>query len=316
VTSASASGIVPIGRNIWNKLSFPEGYTSKGGRDTLVYMNSVSPQYFATLGTPVLMGREFTEHDSATAPKAMVITENTARYFFGSANALGKTIGLENPGHPDQRIFFQVVGVVKDSKYAHLDETPKKMAFVPWTQYPEDIRPRIYFEVRSNLDAIIPVLRSTIVETAPDIALEFNDFNLQIKDSLLQQRVIATLSLTFSLLAFLLSMVGLYGVTAYSVNQRQAEIGIRMALGARSSAVLWLVLREVFPLLAIGISLGLIAAIISGRWIQSLLFGVQPSSPTHLLGAALILAVGTILASFLPARRAASLEPMTVLRRG
>jgi putative ABC transport system permease protein len=316
VKSASASGIVPVGRNIWNELSFPEGYTPKASRDTLVYMNDVSPQYFATMGTPVLIGREFTDQDSATAPKVMVITEGTARHFFGSINALGKTIGLESPGHPGEKLFFQVVGVVKDSKYAHLDEAPKKMAFVPWTQYPQDVRPRIYFEVRSSIEGILPALRSTIVGAAPDLALEFNDFDIQIKDSLVQQRVIATLSLTFSLLAFLLSMVGLYGVTAYSVNQRKPEIGIRMALGARPGAVLWLVLREALVLLAIGVTLGWIIAIPSGRWVQSLLFGVQPGSPSHLLGATLMLAIGTAIASVLPARRAASLEPMTVLRRG
>ena len=316
VTSASSSGIVPIGRNIWNELSYPEGYTAKNERDAMVYMNSVSPKYFTTLETPILIGREFTEQDSTNAPLVMVITEYTARSFFGDANAVGKTIGLERPGHADQKIFFQVVGVVKDSKYAHLDEKPKKMAFVPWIQYPEENRPRMFFEVRSSVDGLLPAIRSVITSVNPAIALEFHDFDVQIKDSLVQQRVIATLSLTFSLLAFLLSMVGLYGVTAYAVNQRQAEIGIRMALGARSGAVLWLVLREVVFLLAIGISLGLITAIISGRWIQSLLFGVQPTSPSHLLAATLVLIIGTALASFLPARRAASLEPMTVLRRG
>jgi putative ABC transport system permease protein len=312
VAAASSSVVTPISGMTWNNTVTPEGYSSKGNDDTLVYFNRVSPGYFETMRTPLLLGRDFSEHDDLSAPKVMIINESAARRFFAPASPIGKTIDL---GQPDKKDVYQVIGVVKDAKYETVSETPLASAFVAYAQDP-DPWSSVNFEVRSEIssDGLIPAIRSVIGGVNRGISLEFRNFETQVDESLLQSRMVALLSGFFGGLALLLAMIGLYGVTAYGVARRQAEIGIRMALGAQQRAVVWLVLRDVVAMLAIGAVLGLAASLAAGRLISSLLYGVKSYDPAPLAIAALLLGAATGIAAYLPARRAARLDPMAALR--
>jgi predicted permease len=297
---------------VWNNTLVPEGYESKSRWDTLTFLNRVSKGYFETMGTPILLGRDFGEQDSLNSPKVMIISETTAEQFFASQNPIGKTIAMDEP---TEKEVFEVIGVVKDIKYRQVDEETKRTAYVAAAQ--SGPGSSVWYAIRSGgpTEALTPAIRSTFNQVHPTIALEFRDFESQIRESLLQPRVVALLSTVFGSLALLLAMVGLYGITAYGVAGRQSEIGIRMALGAQARSVIWLVLRDVVLLLAMGTALGLAAAVALGRLITSLLFGVQPNDALQLMSAAVVLAAATAIAAYLPARRAARLDPMTALRQ-
>jgi len=313
VSSASSSVVTPISGSTWNDIVSPEGYSSKGKLDTLVYFNRVSPGYFATMRLPLLLGRDFSAHDDAGAPQVMLIGESTARKFFGHANPIGKTIRTDS--RPGKQDVYQVIGVVKDIKYEEVNEDPLLSAYVAGAQ---DAEPwaEVTFEVRSErpVETFIPAVRAAIGEVNRGISLEFRNLETQVSKSLLQPRMVALLSAFFGGLALLLAMIGLYGVTAYGVARRQAEIGIRMALGAQPASVVWLVLREVAAMLALGTALGLGASLAAGRLVASLLYGVKPHDATPLAIAAVVLGVATGIAAYLPAHRAARLDPMAALR--
>ena len=315
VASASSSAMTPISHMAWNNVVYPEGYSPKGKDDTLVYFNRVSPGYFATMRTPQLLGRDFSEHDGAGAPQVMLIDESAARRFFGNANPIGKTIGADSPGQPGKRDVYQVIGVVKDTKYEAVNEDRLLSVYLASAQDTEPW-PEASFEIRTGgpVAAFIPAVRAAIGEVNRNISLEFRNFETQVSDSLLQPRMVALLSAFFGGLALLLAMIGLYGVTAYGVARRQAEIGIRMALGAQPGSVVWLVLREVAVMLAIGTVLGLGASLAAGRLVASLLYGMKSYDAAPLAIAAVVLGIATGIAAYLPAHRAARLDPMAALR--
>lgn len=316
VVSAAGSAMTPISNMTWNEVTVPEGYSAKSKDDTLTYFNRVSPGYLETMRTPLLAGRDFNDHDDLGAPKVMIINEVAARRFFGTGSPIGKTIALDvSYIQPGKRDVYQVIGVAKDAKYESIKEKTLPTAYVTFAQ-DTDPWPNVSFEVRAGqaVDRLIPAIRSTIDGINRNISLEFRNFETQVDESLLQPRMVALLSAFFGGLALLLAMIGLYGVTAYGVARRQSEIGIRMALGARPQSVIWLVLRDVTLMLAIGMALGLAASMAAGRLVESLLFGVKSYDPAPLAIAALVLALATGLAAYLPARRASRLDPMTALR--
>jgi len=315
VSSASSSVLTPISHSGWNQWTYPLGKHAASLEDENVYLNRVSPEYFHTMGTPLLVGRDFSARDSLAAPKAIILSETTARAFYGTESPLGKLVGMENePNKP--RDLFQVIGVVKDAKYEALNQDASlKTAFLAASQ---DIEPWSYvsFEIRSrrNPEDLKPRIRDAITKANSNASIEFRSFETQVNDSVRQQKVVALLSGFFGLLALLLAMMGLYGVTAYSVARRQSEIGIRMALGAQKITVLWLVMRRVWLMLALGTVAGTAAALTLGRLVASLLFGVKANDPVTLALAALALGIAASVAAFLPARHAASLDPMRALR--
>jgi putative ABC transport system permease protein len=312
VASASSSVVTPISGMTWNVS--PEGYSSKGNDDTLVYFNRVSPRFFETMRTPLLLGRDFWEHDDLSAPRVIVINESAARRFFAPASPIGKTITVDL-GQPDKKNVYQVIGVVKDIKYETVSEIPLVSAYVAHAQ---DLDPwqSVNFEVRSEIpaDRLIAAIRAAIGGVNRGISLEFRNLETQVDESLLQPRMVALLSGFFGGLALLLAMIGLYGVTAYGVARLQGEIGIRMALGAQQGAVIWLVLRDVVMMLATGAVLGLAASLAAGRLVASLLYGIKSYDAAPLAIAALLLGAATGIAAYLPARRAARLDPMAALR--
>jgi predicted permease len=313
VLAASSSVVTPISGSTWNNIVSPEGYSPKGKDDTLVYFNRLSPGYFATMRMPLLLGRDFSGHDDAGAPRVMLIDESAAHKFFGKANPIGKTIRAE--GQPGKQDVYQVIGVVKDAKYEQVGEDWHLAAYVACAQ-DSDPWSDVTFEIRSDRPAetFIPAVRASIGEVNRGISLEFRNFETQVDESLLQPRMVALLSAFFGGLALLLAMIGLYGVTAYGVARRQAEIGIRMALGAQPGSVVWLVMREVAAMLAIGTLLGLGASLAAGRLVATLLYGVKPHDAAPLAMAAVVLGIATGIAAYLPAHRAARLDPMAALR--
>ena len=315
VSSVSSSVLTPIGNDEWDRVVDPEGYSPRGKYDTQVYFNRVSPGYFETMRTPLLLGRDFSEHDDTGAPKVMLIGESAARRFFGQANPIDRTIRVNAEDSHGKKDVYQVIGVVKDAKYQAVNEDLLLSVYVACAQ-DTDPWPEVTFEVRSErpVEAFIPAVRVAIGEVNRGISLEFRNFETQVDDSLLQPRMVALLSAFFGGLALLLAMIGLYGVTAYGVARRQAEIGIRMALGAQPGSVVWLVLREVAAMLAIGTLLGLGASLAAGRLVANLLYGVKPSDAAPLAIAAVVLGIATGIAAYLPAHRAARLDPMAALR--
>ena len=315
VSSVSSSVLTPIGNDEWDRVVDPEGYSPRGKYDTQVYFNRVSPGYFETMHTPLLLGRDFSEHDDTGAPKVMLIGESAARRFFGQANPIDRTIRVNAEDSHGKKDVYQVIGVVKDAKYQAVNEDLLLSVYVACAQ-DTDPWPEVTFEVRSErpVEAFIPAVRVAIGEVNRGISLEFRNFETQVDDSLLQPRMVALLSAFFGGLALLLAMIGLYGVTAYGVARRQAEIGIRMALGAQPGSVVWLVLREVAMMLAIGTVLGLGASLAAGRLVAGLLYGVKSYDAAPLAIAATVLGIATGIAAYLPAHRAARLDPMAALR--
>jgi putative ABC transport system permease protein len=242
------------------------------------------------------------------AQKAIVVNESAARQFFGAANPLGKTIGIDKDT-------YQIVGVVKDTKYNRINEQTRRIGYLAGGQDAEP-GPNIRYTLRSDVppETLIPAARAAIVDVNRGISLEFRNLESQVSESLLLPRTVASLASIFGSLALLLAMVGLYGITSYAVTRRKGEIAIRMALGAPRASVVRLMLRDMVVLLALGIAAGLAASLAAGRLVTSLLFGVRPGEPLPLAGAVLILAAATAVAAYVPARRAARLDPMAALR--
>ena len=316
VTSASSSVLTPISGRGWNTVVEPEGYTKTSFQDSLVYMNRVSPGFFETMGTPLLMGRGFDEHDGLKTQKVMILSESAARHYFTATNPVGKTIRIDLANGPQAPMEpYVIIGVAKDSKYRKIDEGTERIAYVASGQDPEPW-PSISYELRSGgpVEALIPAIRSAIGGLNHDISLEFRSLQTQVNESLVQPRIVALLAASFGALALLLAMVGLYGVTSYAVARRKGEIGIRMALGAQRGSVVWLMLRDVLVLLGIGVIVGLAGSLAAGRLVASLLFGIRPNDPAHLAVASLVLLAAAGVAAYVPSRRASRLDPMKALR--
>jgi putative ABC transport system permease protein len=313
VEAVADARVVPLSGAAWVNRAWPDGSDSSQARAS--FFNRVSPDFFHTLEIPLLSGRDFSDIDSQTSPRVAIVNETFARQFTGGVNPVGQRFWKEaTPSEPET--IYEIVGLVKDAKYRDLRERPAAVAFLPASQDPgPGLFDRII--VRSgneSLAALIGAVKSAIGEANPEILIDFQPLRTRIESSLLRERLMATLSGFFGLLALLLAGVGLYGVLAYGVARRTNEIGIRMALGARPLNVLWLILREAVLMAFIGIVVGLPAVLSTTGLISSLLFGLTPSDPTSLSAAALILLLVAAVAGYLPARRASRVDPVIALR--
>jgi predicted permease len=287
-----------------------QGYPS-GHQDIDVHHNAVGSGYFAAMGIPVLAGRTFGPEDTATSPKVGIIGETMARSLFPSGSPIGQRYGRGGPGNAGD---IEVVGVVKDVKYNSLDEDTQVGDYLPYTQ---NVRYLNDFEVRYSGDSgsVAAAVRQAIHDV--DRSLPIADvitLDEQVERSITNQRLVARLSSFFGLLAVFLSCVGIYGLMSYVVTRRINEIGVRMALGAERSQVLWLVMRESLWLVGLGVTMGAPAALAGDRLISGLLFGLRATDVVSLFTAgALLLAVAAI-AGYLPARRASLIDPIIALR--
>ncbi len=274
----------------------------------------VSPGYFQTMQIPFVAGRDFTDRDTIQSPPVAIVNETFVRQFMGGGNPLGKTIRtIAEPHYPENE--YEIVGVVKDAKYAGLrDEIPAE-AFAPGQQYPEKIYfTNAFIRFSSPPSAVISAVREKLKPLYPEMKIEYHVFQTEIQNGLVQERLMALLSGFFGALAALLAMIGLYGVISYIITMRRNEIGIRMALGASRRDVVGIVLRQTLGLLALGVGIGLLLAVAATNGARSLLYGLGPTDPLSLFGAALFLAIVALAASFWPAYRATRHDPMKALR--
>ncbi len=310
--------------NEWDSSITVEGHAAKPGDEPAPYMNQIGPGYFATLGVPILAGRDFNRQDTDEvkhgpddddwSPRVVMVNEKFARRFFGDAqNALGRHVGFGSD--PGTKTDMDIVGVVKDIKYTSLrDEIPIQM-FVPYLASRRLGNLNVYVRARMPPEGMIATARERVRALAPNIPLYgIRTMEHRVTDSLLIERLVAGLSTVFGFVAALLACVGLYGVMAYGVARRTREIGVRMALGAFQGDVVWLVLKEVLVLVGIGLALGLPLALGLSHWVRSQLFGVSFADPVTLLLASLCLGVAAALAGYLPARRASRIDPLQALR--
>jgi putative ABC transport system permease protein len=274
----------------------------------------IGPDYFKALETPLLAGREFNERDTATAPYVAIVNESFARQLLNGANPVGRRFWMEaRPTAPET--LYEIVGQVKDTKYLKLHDTAGPLIFLSIAQE-QRFLPFGQLMIRSDLPQaeITAAVTRVLTEINPAITISFQDFKTMIEGSLLRERLLATLSGFFGLLALLLALIGLYGMLAYSVTSRTNEIGIRMALGAQARNVRWLIMREALLLLLTGVALGLPLIVAVKRLAATLLYGLTPTDPVSLGLATLLLLVVALVASYLPAQRAAKVDPLTALR--
>jgi putative ABC transport system permease protein len=312
VRSASFADIIPVSGSDSNQIVHVEGYVPKSRKDMVVWSNSISPGFFATMETPFIAGRDFNEHDTLDAPLVAVINESMASKFFGSAlSAVGKTFrnGWNEISGP-----IQIAGVVKDTKYTSLRAEGEAIAYYPLSQLPPMRWANFLLRANGPAASLIPSVKAAVDEVNHNITLQFRTLSVQLDESLGRERLLATLSGFFGALALALAVIGLYGVMSYNVARRRNEIGIRMALGAEQARVLRMVLGEVAILIVAGLALGLAVAASSTRLLASFLYRLEPNDPTTLVTACVVLAVAAVVAGLLPARRAANLDPMTALR--
>jgi predicted permease len=312
VRSSSASALTPVSGSGWNGRVVVDGYVPAGQYDDLVFLNAVSDGFFATLGTPLLAGRDFDRGDAAGAEPVAVVNEAMARKFFGGASPVGRRITWEDGPQSEKPLL--VVGVVGNTKYGNLREETQPQMFLPLEQ--DEGGPTLNLELRTPGPpaSLVPAVTAAVVGIAPGISLRYATLREQVDASLTQERLLASLSGFFGGLALLLAAVGLYGTMAYSVARRRGEIGIRIALGAARARVVRLVMGDVGRMVLAGVAIGALAAALVVRRVAPFLFGLAPSDPATWALSALTLAVAAVAAGALPAWRAARVDPMDSLR--
>lgn len=316
VSSVSASNLTPISGSGWNSVISVPGYTPKSKKDAIIYLNEVSDDFFATLKTRIIAGRPFGGGDRRGTQKVVLVNQTMAAKFFPGGSAVGKQFRIPGPRQkPDEGEVIDVVGVVEDAKYASLKEAPRAVAYLSLSQSTEG-NSNINYEIRTNGNPapIIAAVTAVAAQTNPRISVEYKNFDDQVAASLTRERLLATLSAFFGVLALLLAMIGLYGTMSYGVSRRRNEIGIRLALGAERAKVLRMVLGEVARMLSIGLIIGIAGALASSKYVASFLFGVKPNDKMTLVMSVIVLAVVALLAGAVPAWRAARLDPMLALR--
>jgi predicted permease len=280
------------------------------GASRTVRQNVVGPDFFQTLGVPILDGRDFADSDTATSPAVAIINEEFARRFLPNQAPLGHTIGPTSVNHP-----MTVVGVVKDHKYRSINETPIPMAWYMYAQIPVVGGMHVEMRVHGEPLAILPAAQKVVQQMDPNLPLiQPMTQRAQYDMTISQQVLFARLAGFFGLLAVVLVATGLYGTLAYRVNNRTVEIGVRIAVGAQRGQVMWMVLRDSLRMTAIGVAVGVPLALLVGRALTSTLYGVKPYDPGIYAFAALGVAAVAIAASLVPARRAAGVDPLTALR--
>jgi predicted permease len=323
VRSAGLAGKRILDGDGWDFWVTVEGHRLKPNEVPDAYANSISPNYLATLGVPILAGRDFTAKDTATVvheppngkvAAAILVNEKFAKGYFGSAgNAIGRHVGLGID--PNTKTDMEIVGVFKDIKYTSLrDQVPAEIC-VPYMTEPHVGSMTVYVRTTLAPEQFFAAVRVKVRELDSNLPMyAMTTLDKQVSNSLLVERLIASLSTVFGFLATLLAVIGLYGVMAYTVTRRTREIGIRMALGAFRKQVIWMVMREVLALVAIGIAVGLGAALGLTRLVQAQLYGITASDPATLAFATLGLAAIACAAGYIPAVRASRVDAMQALR--
>lgn len=297
----------------WDSSMQVEGHQSQDGEDMQAFMNSISPGYFATMGVPLLLGRDFDARDRGEHRAVAIVNRKFAEHFFGSRSPLGRHIGFGS--RENAKLNMEIVGVVENSLYEGPREGLHRQAFVSDLQstFPNSVA--FYVRTAQESRTVYAALRREVRKL--DSAMPIYDMKTlrgQLDETLGTERLIAALSVAFGVLATVLAAIGLYGVMAYVVARRTRELGLRMALGAQRGAVVWLVMREVLVLVAIGLAIGVPCAWWLSRYVSSQLFDVKAADPAAAFAALAILVTAAAGAGCLPAARASSIDPMRALR--
>jgi predicted permease len=290
--------------------AYPGGRAAYSAEQTEIHRVVIAPNYFATMGIPLVTGRAFTAQDDRRSPKVAIINEAAARKFFAGENPIGRRFG----GSPEKSGEMEIVGVLRDVRYNSLREPAPATLYVPYLQHgPDDL----VFTVRTASDpaTMLSAVREAMMAVDPTVPIVAIETQVsQIERRYAQERVLAQAYALFAGIALFVAAIGLFGLMSYNVSLRTREIGIRMAMGAQRETVLGLVLRESILLVAAGIAIGIAAALGAGRLIASQLFGLEPTDAATMLGAIVLVAIVSVVAGYLPARRATRVEPMVALR--
>jgi len=326
VESAGLSAIRMLDGDEWDSSTSVEGYEPKQGEDMNPHWDAVSPGFFKTMGVRILAGRDFDQrdenpivekkseqHEEGPGWRVCLINEKLAKRYFGSRNPVGRHIGQGTD--PGTKLNIEIIGVIGDFRYQNMrDEIPRQV-FVPYTTADYPFSMTVYVRTTMPSEQMFAALRRQTHELDPNLPLYgMRTLEDQLDRALITERLIASLSVVFGMLATLLAVIGLYGVMAYTVARRSREIGIRMALGAITGNVLWLIMREVVVLVGIGVVIGLPSAWALTRFVQTQLYGVQAHDVLTIAAATVILGVVALAAGYIPALRATRLDPIQVLR--
>jgi len=308
VEAASYARVVPLGYEPYSSAPIAfDGYEPQPDEQPTAEYNEVSPDYFATMGIPLISGREFTRADDENAPRVAVVNQTMVARYWRGQNPIGQRVQVKGS-------WLEVVGVVKDSKYYSMDETARPFFYVPLRQY-FAIEPEIHIRTRQPLETIQTALIREVHALDPNLALyEMFTLEEQVNRSTSQQLVAVALVALFGGLALLLASVGLYGVMSCTVSQSTRELGLRMALGAGTSCVLRLVLTRGLLLTTTGIMIGIALALLLTRLLGNLLYQVSPRDPLAFAAAFAVMALASTAACFWPAWRATRTDPMRALR--
>jgi putative ABC transport system permease protein len=311
IRSASAANVLPIGGGLWTRGVQVEGYTFRADESDSVGFNVIAPDYFDTLNTPLILGREFNERDTGESPKVAIVNESFARYFFSDAPALGRHVTSVG-------VTYEIVGVVRDAKYQNLRDPIMKTMYISWLQRDGDQPTRYSYLARVDTEdplRLTPTLERLVREIDPSLHVRtILPYDALVARSIATERIMGTLGGLFGVLALVVAAIGLFGLLAFQVSRRTNEFGVRMALGATRRAMIGLVLRDVAGLVAAGVLIGTGVALWLGGLARSMLFGLAPSDPSVVVTASSILGLTALLAGWLPARRASRVDPLIALR--
>jgi predicted permease len=308
---AAAVAAVPIlSGDEWDNYMSVEGHRPADGENMQAFMNAVSPGYFAAMQIPFLEGRDFTSRDLREEWQVAIVNRRFAQHFFKGANAVGKRIG--NGGGPKTKLNIEIVGVVADSLYEGPREGVRRQVFVPNAGTGSTA---FYVRTTTGSAAAYNVIRNEVKQLDASMPIyQMKTLEAQLDETLLTDHLIALLSAGFGLLATVLASVGLYGVMAFVVARRRKELGIRLALGAQPGRMIWMIMREVMLLLAIGLAVGVPAALALGRYVSAQLYGIEPNDPFIAGTTMALLAVVSAAAGLIPAHRASRIDPILALR--
>ncbi len=292
-----------------------DGFTPRDPKDQNASNDQVGPGYFATLGIPLLLGRDVSERDNETTPRVAVVNETFAKFYFGNQDPIGRRFYMQEGGKFSSP--FEIVGVARDNRGQGVRDAIRRRFYMAALQRPNSDLSDLSYEIRTSSadSAVLEPVRAAIREIDPNLPItDLSTMTALLEDSISDNVAVANLSSIFGGLALLLGAVGLYGVMSYAVAGRTREIGVRMALGARRADVLWMVLRESLVLVVAGVLVGIPAAVGAARALDSLLYNVGKLDAWSLLASVTLLGFVATLAGFIPARRATRVDPMVALR--